>query len=90
MVLFPQGCFEKKCLAVHSLMSLESLASWLPALLTVLALLSVQCVGQTDPESTTEKSAKDCDDNAIGFGAAVFRVIEPRAAVWGLVIRHEC
>lgn len=53
-------------------------------------LLGVQGLGQADPEGTAEKYAKDCDDNAIGFGFAVLRVIEPRAAVGGLVIRHEC
>ena len=59
-------------------------------MLTVLALLGIQRVGQADPESTAEKRAKNCDDDAVGFGAAVLRVIEPRAPVWGLVIRHEC
>ena len=56
----------------------------------MLTLLGVQGLGQADPEGTTEKHAKDCDDDAIGFGFAVLRVIEPRAAVGGLVIRHEC
>ncbi len=59
-------------------------------MLTVLTLLGVQGLGQADPKGTAEKCAKDCDDNAIGFGAAVLGAIEPRAAVWGLVIRHEC
>ena len=53
-------------------------------------LLGVQGLGQADPEGTTEKHAKDCDDNAVGLGAAVLRVIEPWTAVGGLVIRHEC
>ena len=59
-------------------------------MLAMCPLLGVQGLGQTDPEGTTEKSAKDCDDDAVGFGFAVLRVIEPRAAVGGLVIRHEC
>ena len=50
-------------------------------MLTVLALLGVQRVSQADPKSTAEKSAKDCDNDAVGFGAAVLGVIEPRAAV---------
>ena len=62
----------------------------MPALLTVLALLSVQRVSQAVKESAAEKHAKNCDDDAIGLGAAVLRVIEPRTAVWGLVVRHEC
>ena len=53
-------------------------------------LLGVQGLGQADVESAAEKHAKDCDDDAIGFGAAVLGVIEPRAPVGGLVIRHEC
>ena len=87
---FPGHCDAKKCLAVRNSMSLQCLAGGLPALLTVLALLGVQGLGQADPEGTTEEGAKDCDDDAVSFGAAVLRVIEPRAAVWGLVIRHEC
>ena len=51
-------------------------------MLAMCPLLSVQRVGQAVKESTAEKSAKDCDDDAIGFGAAVLRVIKPRAAVW--------
>ena len=47
-------------------------------------------MGQAVKESTAEKHAKDCGDDAIGFGAVVLGAIEPRAAVWGLVIRHEC
>ncbi len=59
-------------------------------MLAMCPLLGVQGLGQTDPKGTTEKSAKDCGDDAIGFGAAVLGAIKPRAAVWGLVIRHEC
>lgn len=56
----------------------------------MLALLSVKRLGQADVEGTAEKHAKDCDDDAIGLGAAVLRVIEPWTPIWGLVVRHEC
>ena len=59
-------------------------------MLTVLALLGVQGLGQADPEGTAEERTKNCDDDAIGSGATVLGVIEPRAAVGRLVIRHEC
>lgn len=69
--------------------SLQSFASRLPTLLAMCPLLRIQGLGQADPESTAEKSAKDCDDDAIGFGAAVLRVIKPWAPVWCFVVRHE-
>ena len=59
-------------------------------MLAVLALLLVESVSETDPKSTAKQDAKNGNNDAVGFGAAVFRVIEPRAPVWGLVVRHEC
>ena len=69
--------------------SLQSFAGRLPALLAMCPLLSIQGLGQADPEGAAEKCAKDCDDDAIGLGAAVLRVIKPWAPVWCFVVRHE-
>ena len=64
---------------IHGL--LQSLTSGLPALLAVLALLSVQGLGKADPEGTSKEAAKDCNDDGVGSGLAVLRVIEAWAAV---------
>ena len=62
--------------------SLQGFASWLPTLFTVRPLLSVQSVNETDPQSTAKQDTKNGNNDAVGLGAAVLRVIEPRAAVW--------
>ena len=60
---------------------LQAFARALPALLTMLALLLVESVSKADPKSTAKQDAKNGNNDAVGLGAAVFRVIEPRAAV---------
>ena len=62
----------------------------MPALLTMMALLLVESVSKADPKSTAKQDAKNGNNDAVGLGAAVFRVIEAGTAVGGLVIRHEC
>ena len=69
---------------------LQFFAGGLPALLAVLTLLLVESVSETDPKSTAKQDAKNGNNDAVGLGAAVFRVIEAGTAVGGLVIRHEC
>ena len=47
----------------------------------VLTLLLVKSFCEAVEKSTSKEAAKDCDDDGVGFGFAVLRVIEPRAAV---------
>ena len=60
---------------------LQGFARGLPALLTVQFLLLVESVSDTDPQSTAKQDAENCNNDGVRLGAAVFRVIEPRAAV---------
>ncbi len=60
---------------------LQLFAGGLPALLAVLALLLVESVSETDPKSTAKQDAKNGNNDAVGLGAAVFRVIEAGTAV---------
>ena len=66
---------------------LQFFAGRLPALLTVRPLLSVQSVNETDPKRTAKQDAKNGNNDAVGLGAAVFRVIETRTAV--IDVFHE-
>ena len=66
---------------------LQLFAGGLPALLTVLALLLVESVSETDPKSTAKQDAKNGNNDAVGLGAAVFRVIKPGSAIDGVF--HE-
>ena len=68
---------------------LQFFAGGLPALLAVLALLLVESVSETDPKSTAKQDAKNGNNDAVGLGAAVFRVIETGTAVRCFVVRHE-
>ena len=45
------------------------------------ALLLVESVNQTDPQSTAKQDAKNGNNDAVGLGAAVFRVIKTWAAI---------
>ena len=56
-------------------------------MLTVLALLLVESVSKADPKSTAKQDAKNGNNDAVGFGAAVFRVIKPGSAIDGVF--HE-
>jgi len=53
------------------------------------ALLLVESVNQTDPQSTAKQDAENCNNDGVGLGAAVFRVIEAGTAVGCFVVRHE-
>ena len=44
-------------------------------------LLLVESVNQTDPQSTAKQDAENCNNDGVGLGAAVFRVIEAGTAV---------
>ncbi len=66
---------------------LQGFARRLPALLAMKALLLVESVNQTDPQSTAKQDAENCNNDGVGFGAAVFRVIKPGSAIDGLF--HE-
>ena len=68
---------------------LQGFASGLPALLAVNALLVVESVNQTDPQSTAKQDAENCNNGGVGFGAAVFRVIEAGTAVVDVFAVHE-
>ena len=60
---------------------LQFFAGGLPALLTVQFLLLIQSVSETDPQSTAKQDAENCNNDGVGFGAAVFRVIKPGSAI---------
>ena len=60
---------------------LQFFAGRLPALLAVRFLLLCESVSETDPKSTAKQDAKNGNNDAVGFGAAVFRVIETRTAI---------
>jgi hypothetical protein len=45
------------------------------------ALLLVESVNQTDPQSTAKQDAKNGNNDGVGLGAAVFRVIKAGTAV---------
>ena len=47
----------------------------------MLALLSVQGLGQADPESTSKEAAENCNDDDVAFWLAVLRVVKTWAAV---------
>ncbi len=68
---------------------LQAFAGGLPALLTMLALLLVESVSKADPKSTAKQDAENCNNDGVGFGAAVLRVIEPRTAGEWFVWAHE-
>ena len=55
----------------------------------MLALLLVESVSETDPKSTAKQDAKNGNNDAVGFGAAVFRVIEAGTAVVDVFAVHE-
>jgi hypothetical protein len=50
-------------------------------------LLLVESVSDTDPQSTAKQDAENCNNDGVGFGAAVFRVIKPGSAIDGVF--HE-
>ncbi|NCW68767.1 MAG: hypothetical protein EBV86_09380 [Marivivens sp.] len=39
------------------------------------ALLLVESVNQTDPQSTAKQDAENCNNDGVGLGAAVFRLV---------------
>ena len=79
------GCsniYLRRCAPVNPSTHLpEFFASRLPALLTMLTLLNFESLSQTDPEGTSKEAAKDCNDDGVGFGLAVLRVVKAWAAV---------
>ena len=68
---------------------LQAFAGGLPALLTMLALLLVESVSKTDPQSTAKQDAENCNNDGVGLGAAVFRVIEAGTAIVDVFVVHE-
>ena len=52
-------------------------------------LLPVESVSETDPKSTAKQDAKNGNNDAVGLGAAVFRVIETRTAIVDVLVFHE-
>ena len=58
-------------------------------MLAVLALLLVESVSETDPKSTAKQDAKNGNNDAVGLGAAVFRVIETWTAIVDVFAVHE-
>ena len=53
------------------------------------ALLLVESVNQTDPQSTAKQDAENCNNDGVGLGAAVFRVIETWTAIVDVFAVHE-
>ena len=53
----------------------------------MLALLLVESVSETDPKSTAKQDAKNGNNDGVGLGAAVCRVIKPGSAIDGVF--HE-
>ena len=53
----------------------------------MLALLLVESVSEAEPKSTAKQDAKNGNNDGVGFGAAVFRVIKPGSAIDGVF--HE-
>lgn len=68
---------------------LQGFAGRLPALLAMNALLLVESVNQTDPQSTAKQDAENCNNDGVGLGTAVFRVIEAGTAVVDVFAVHE-
>ena len=46
-------------------------------------------MSETDPKSTAKQDAKNGNNDAVGLGASVFRVIEAGTAIGCFVVRHE-
>ena len=69
--------------------SLQGFAGGLPALLAMNALLLVESVNQTDPQSTAKQDAENCNNDDVGLGAAVFRVIKAGTAIVDVFAVHE-
>ena len=69
--------------------SLQSFASRLPALLTVLALLGIQGLDNTDPEGSAHEDAENRDNEKIGLWIAVLRVVKPWPAVVDVFASHD-
>ena len=53
------------------------------------ALLLVESVNQTDPQSTAKQDAENCNNDGVGLRAAVFRVIEAGTAIVDVFTVHE-
>ena len=53
------------------------------------ALLLVESVNQTDPQSTAKQDAKNGNNDAAGLGATVFPVIEAGTAIVDVFAVHE-
>ena len=68
---------------------LQGFAGRLPALLAVRFLLLCESVSETDPKSTAKQDAKNGNNDAVGFGAAVFRVIKAGTAIVDVFAVHE-
>jgi len=52
-------------------------------------LLFVESVSETDPKSTAKQDAKNCNNDGVGLGAAVFRVIKAGTAIVDVFAIHE-
>jgi len=55
----------------------------------VLALLIVESFSETDPKSTAKQDAKNGNNDGVGFGAAVFRVIKTWTPIVDVLVFHE-
>ena len=58
-------------------------------MLAMNALLLVESVNQTDPQSTAKQDAKNGNNDGVGLGAAVFRVIKAGTAIVDVFAVHE-
>ena len=58
-------------------------------MLAVLALLLVESVSKADPKSTAKQDAENCNNDGVGFGAAVFRVIKAWTPIVDVFAVHE-
>ena len=52
-------------------------------------LLLIQSVSETDPQSTAKQDAENCNNDGVGLGAAVFRVIKTWTPIVDVFAVHE-
>ena len=52
-------------------------------------LLLIESLSEADPKSTAKQDAKNGNNDGVGLGAAVFRVIKTWAAIVDVLVFHE-
>ena len=55
----------------------------------MMTLLLVESLSKTDPKSTAKQDAKNGNNDGLGFGAAVFRVIKAWTPIVNVLVFHE-